>query len=147
MYIYICTYIYIHIYIYHFTYMYIDKYMQTHAFSLNIPRPLQIGHISTNRYIFIVPMYVQTDTHRQIRTLCTRWRRVIGCRICIGPFPQKSPVLSFFFAKNDLQLKASYGSSPPLSYSDTYGLHHIATHCNTWYIHTPTDTYIFIKHT
>ena len=28
-------------------------------------------------------------------------------------FPQKSPVISGYFSKRDLQLKASYGSSPP----------------------------------
>jgi len=42
----------------------------------------------------------------------TEWRSPTGCLIFIGHFPQKSPVLCGSFAKNDLQLKASYGSSP-----------------------------------
>ena len=43
----------------------------------------------------------------------TKWRTPIECLSLIGDLPQKSPMTIGSFAKNDLQLKASCGSSPP----------------------------------
>jgi len=40
------------------------------------------------------------------------WRRIIGCLVFIGNFPQQSLIISVSFAENELQIRASCGSSP-----------------------------------
>jgi len=43
-----------------------------------------------------------------VRIWNTGQHRVLTCLIFVGHFPQKSPVISGSFARNDLQLKAPY---------------------------------------
>ena len=38
------------------------------------------------------------------------WRRVVGCILFMDYFPQKSPIISGSFAKNDLKLETSWSA-------------------------------------
>jgi len=73
-------------------------------------------------------------------TRTTGWRRPIWCLIFIGHFSQKNPTICGSFAKNDLHLKASYGSLPPYNMSCTSYVHTIYIYIYTHIAHVCINT-------
>ena len=77
-------------------------------------------------YIYIctfyhISTYVYVYTYVKDSVCTTWWRRLIGCLIFRGHFPQKSPMDSGSSAERDLQLKASYASSPACTICRNFG--------------------------
>ena len=55
----------------------------------------------------------------------SKWRTCIVCVFLTGLFPQKSPIICGSFAERDLQLNASYVSSPPCTCIATLSFLHV----------------------
>jgi len=111
------TYTYIHIHTYTYTSCTEYRVAKTHRmpsvaghFSQKKPLiiglfcrkwPMKIRHPVTLRHpvhIFYIDMYIYRNTYICIHT----YRTHASCKILIGHFLQKSPIISGFFAKNDL---------------------------------------------
>ena len=71
-------------------------------------------------HVYYVSIFCIMYTVLHKKAVFAVWREPVGCLIFIGHCPQKSAIISGSFAKNDLQLQASYGSSPPCTYSIKY---------------------------
>ena len=86
-------------------------------------------HWDTHEWVMSHTHDVSHTHSASISSRGTGWRRIIWWLIPTGRFLRKSPIHSGSFAKNDLQVKASYASTPPcIMNHHSYVAHDCDTH-------------------
>jgi len=101
-------------------YVYIDIHMYTHIHTHSLSQTHAHGPLCVTWHIHICVTRLTYVIH-------TGWRTGIECLIFIHLFLRKSPIINSSFAERDLQVTASYASSPPCM-------------CVTWLIRVIWDT-------
>jgi len=115
----------------------------SHSILFIILRLLRYVYIYKCTYIYLMCIYTERGGERMCIRGVTGWWRDIGCLILIGLFLQKRHRISGSCAEGDLQLKASYASSPPVAYyADWATLHNLLRYIHR-YMHVYTQ-YIYV---